>query len=250
MNDLVAFWQLFLYQPLVNALVYFYNTIAQQNLGWAVVALTLALRIFLLPLSIMAERNAMAYEEMEEKIIEAQKRHRADPVYLKEYVRHLARKYKIRPWAKTTALASQLLVLVLLYQVFITGIQGTQLARILYPGIDYPGKLNTVFFSVPYGPTAAQTLVFDVGHQSIIWPAIVAAVLIIEILIRRQGKKGKMTGREKTFLIVFPLLSFLFLWWLPMVKSLFILTSLLFSYLLTLIRVTFFKKKKAGAAHH
>lgn len=248
MDALVAFWQLFLYQPLVNALVYFYNTIAEQNLGWAVICLTVALRLVLLPFSIVSERNAMAYEDMEEKIKEGEKRHRGDPVYLKEYVRGLARKYKIRPWAKTIVLGIQLLVLVLLYQVFLTGIQGTQLARILYSGVEYPGKLNTIFFEVAYGPAPTQMLSFDVGQQNILWAALVGVVLIIEILITSHGRK--MTPQEKTYFIIFPVASVLILWYLPMVKSLFILTSLFFSYILTLLRKLFFKKKAAGAAHY
>lgn len=245
MDFLLGVWQLYLYQPLVNVLVYIYNTYAQQNLGWAVVYLTILLRLVLLPFSIISERNKMQYEHMEEDLKEAERYYRADPIYLKQYVRYLARKYKIRPWAKTVVLFIQLLVLVLLYQVFITGIQGTQLARILYSGVEYPGKLNTIFFTWQYGSAAAQNIAFNLGERSLLWPALVGLVLIIDIVIHLRLKKSKIVSSEWTYLFVFPIASFLLLWYLPMVKSIFILTSLAFSYVLSLMRVAFFRNKKS-----
>lgn len=240
-------WQVYLYQPLVNALVYLYNTIAHQNLGWAVIYLTALLRVVLLPLSIMSERNKILYERMELEIAEVERHHRADPVYLKEHIRRLTKKYHMRPWAKTVVLGIQLLVLVLLYQVFITGIQGAQLAKILYTGVEYPGRLNTEFMSVQYGASPKETIVFDVGERSAVWAGLVFVVLFIEILIRLKNSSGKTQSVDLVYLVAFPAISFAVLWYLPMVKSLFILTSLAFSYLLIIFRLLFFRTKKDGA---
>lgn len=237
MNPFSYVWQIYLYQPLVNLLIHLYNTIANQNLGWAVVDLTIALRLALLPFSILSERNKVIYQKMEEQIIEAERVHRSDPVYIKEYIRGLMKKYKMHPWAKTGELAIQLLVLVLLYQVFITGIQGLQLSKILYSSVEYPGRLNTVFFSA--GPYT-----FDIGQHSVIWAAIVGLILFIDILISLKKTSRKLSSSDLTYLILFPVASFLILWWLPMVKALFILTSILFSYVLSLARIHFWNKKK------
>lgn len=246
-------WQLYLYQPLVNLLVYLYTNVAAENLGWAIVALTVCLRVVLLPLTILSERNKIVMEEMEQEVALAERHYRADPVYLKDHVRSLMKKYHVRPWAKTSALAIQLLVLVLLYQVFLTGVSGAQLAKILYPSVEYPGKLNTLFFSVQYGSTPADALAFDVGEQSIIWAALVALVLIINIAFKlsKAKKEGtKLTGSDLTYFIAFPLASFLILWYLPMVKALFIFTSLMLSYLIAIITHLFWAKKDAHGAHH
>ncbi len=261
MNSIISLWQVYLYQPLVNLLIYLYNTIANQNLGWAVIYLTLALRIVLLPFSILSERNKVIYKKMEEQISEAERVHRADPVYIKEYVRGLMKKYKIRPWAKTGELAIQLLVLILLYQVFITGIQGLQLSKILYPSVDYPGRINTIFLTVPYNSSLVrghcdtgfvacpdvfthQELIFDVAERSIIWAVLIAVILFTDILVSLKKTKRILAGTDLTYLLLFPLVSGLILWWLPMVKSLFILTSIAFSYVLSLLRVMFWGKTK------
>lgn len=248
MGFVTSLWDVYLFQPLVNALVYLYNTNAHQNLGWAVVYLTIALRVVLLPFSILSERNQLRYAEMQEKIDAAERVHRTDPVYLKQYVRGLAKQYRVRPWAKTIVLAFQLLVLVLLYQVFVTGISGAQLARILYPGIEYPGKLDTLFFTVQYGSVPYQSMVFDIGERSLLWAALVAVVLLLDILIGVKRGTRAFVKSDLTFLILFPLASFLILWWLPMVKALFIFTSLMFGYALTIVRVMFYRPKKTE--HH
>lgn len=244
MQILIDLWQRGLYQPLVNALVFLYNTIGHQNLGWSVIYLTIALRVVLLPFSIMSERNKLQYERMQGDIDEAHKRYRSDPAYLKQYVRRLAKKYHIHPWAKSVVLTIQLLVLVLLYQVFITGIQGTQLAKILYDGIDYPGRLNTVFTTVQYGPDSAQAIVFDVGQHSALWAGLVGVILFIDVAIHLRHKTTTPVPSDITYWIFFPLASFLILWYLPMVKSLFILTSLACSYVLTVMRLAFFRPHK------
>lgn len=233
------FWQIYLYQPLVNMLVYLYNTVAGQNLGWAVVSLTICLRILLLPLSILSERNEIIMDEMDGEVKELERTYRTDPILLKEHVRALMRKYHMRPWAKTSALGIQLLVLILLYQVFITGITGQQLVKILYSFVEYPGKLNTLFFSLDIG---SHHIVYDIGQRSIFWAALVAVILIIDIAVKLELGKRKATGSDITYIIVFPLISFLILWYLPMVKALFILTSMMFSYLLIIIRKLFWGK--------
>ncbi|MCX6780570.1 MAG: YidC/Oxa1 family membrane protein insertase, partial [Candidatus Magasanikbacteria bacterium] len=227
MDLLSHIWQIYLYQPLVNLLVYLYSTVAGQNLGWAVVALTVSLRVVLLPLSIVEGRNEIVIEKMQEDVAIAEKHFRADPMYMKEHIRLLMRKNKIRPWAKTLSLAIQLLVLVLLYQVFITGISGAQLSKILYSFVEYPGRLNTLFFSYQYGSTPKDFIAFDVGQRSLFWAALVGVVLVVDIIFKMKKLNQKATGGDLTYLIMFPLASFAILWYLPMVKSLFIFTSMM-----------------------
>ncbi len=241
MHIFVEIWQLYLYQPLVNVLVYLYNTAAHQNLGWAVIYFTVMLRVVLLPFSILAERNKVSYQKMQTEIDEAERVHRADPVFLQEYIRGLMKKFKIRPWAKTIELAIQFVVLLVLYQVFVTAIQGVQLSKILYDSVDYPGRLNTIFTSIQYGPTVADALVFDVGKRDVLWAGLVGFILFFDIGFGFRIAKRMPKQSDLTYWILFPIFSFVILWSLPMVKSLFIVTSILFSYVLSLIRVVFWR---------
>ncbi len=227
MNIIVSIWNNFLYIPVFNALIWLYNNWAEGNLGYAVIILTVGLRLALLPLSIVSERNKMHYQIFDKKITEAQKAYKNDRVLLKEKIRGLLKKYKINPWAKTMTLAIQALMLVLLYQVFIHGITRSKL-NVLYPLVERPEVINTNFYG------------FELGAHNIGWAAVVGAVLFIEIYLDQRKRRVGVTRNEQIYAIIFPIMSFLALYALPMVKSLFILTTLAFSYTLSLLRAAFY----------
>lgn len=223
-------WFSFLYQPLFNALVWIYTTLAGQNMGWAVVWLTIFLRLFLLPLSIVSEYNAHRKEKALQEATKAVEAYKNDRIAQRDVIRKIIKKYKVSPWAKVALLAIQALVMVLLYQVFIGGITGEKMLKHLYPTVDFPGRINNVFFGTDIG-----------APHNAVWAGAAAIYLFITIYIEAQVKRG-WTKSEMYFLLFFPTVVFAFLWYLPMVKTLFILTTLVFSDIVSLGRHLFFKK--------
>lgn len=241
-----SFWYLFLYQPLVNVLVLIYEKIANGNLGWAVVWLTIFLRIVLLPLTILSERNNLRRQKAEMEAEKAIVAYRNDHLAQREAARIIMKKYHISPWAKAVMLGVQVLVLVLLYQVFIGGITGDKILKTLYPGVDFPGRMNVNFYG------------FDIGlSHDFLWSGLTAVYLFGSILLEQKMKRSHQKS-DVVYLFFFPLFTFVVLWILPMVKSLFILTTMIFSDIIGLFRFILFKpkpvKKEAvvatKAAHH
>jgi len=226
------FWATYLYQPLFNALIWIYLNIAGRNLGWAVVWLTIFLRIILLPLTIISERDAAKQKNVEEEALHAARAFKNDAVAQKEEIRKVMRKNMVSPWAKVMALGLQLLVLVLLYQVFIRGINGERVVKLLYPWIDFPGKINTDFYG------------FNIGKiHDTFWAGITGLYLFISLWLSERSLHKKNRSKM-TFLLLFPLFTFGALWILPMVKSLFILTTMIFSDTVTMLRKVFFPEKE------
>jgi len=229
---LTDIWYLYLYQPLVNALIWIYSNVAGQNLGWTVVWLTVFLRLLLLPLTVVSERNVLKNELAEKEAWGAAKIFKNDPVAQKDEFRRVMKKHHISPWAKVLTLLIQVLVLVLLYQVFMRGITGDKIVKILYPNVDYPGKMEKMFYG------------FDVGAvHDIFWAGVVGFYVLASIIIEKRRNGWEKS--EMAYVIIFPLFTFSALWFLPMVKSLFILTSMVFSDIITLLRKLFFPIKKA-----
>lgn len=227
---LSTLWFTFLYQPVFNALIWLYSSVANQNLGWAVVWLTIFLRVLLLPLTIISLYNVRREEKAGEEAVKVAQSFKNDSVARKEEVRKVMRRHHISPWAKVLSLGIQLVVLILLYQVFIRGISGDKVVKILYAGIDYPGRINTDFYG------------FDIGHvHDAFWAGVVAIYLFIGIFLGNKGRKWEAS--RATFLFLFPLFTFGALWILPMVKSLFILTSMVFSDIISLLRKVLFPAK-------
>ncbi len=228
-------WFLYLYQPLFNALLWIYANIADKNMGWAVVWLTIFLRILLLPLTFISQKNNAREKEVEEQAIQAVKAFKNDQVAQKEAIRRVMKKNHVSPWAKVVLLGFQVLVFILLYQVFIHGITGEKILKTLYPFVDFPGKININFYG------------FNIGeHHNIFWAGLVAAYLFLAIYLHERSDKKKDQSRL-TYLFLFPLFTFAILWYLPMVKSLFILTTMIFSDTITVIGKLFFPEKKAEA---
>jgi len=228
-------WFDFLYQPTLNFLVWIYNGPAGQNMGWAVVILTVILRVCLLPLSIISQRSVHRRKVAEAEALTAIEAFKNDPVAQKEEYRKIMKKHKISPWAKAIVLLVQFVFLVLLYQVFMGGIFGERLIKVLYVNVGFPGAVNNIFYGADLG----------VPHN-LWWALIPAAYLFISTIITTDKNDGWQKS-EVVFLFLFPLFVFAALWYLPMVKSLFILTSILFSDMLNLLRVIFFPAKKTEA---
>lgn len=229
-----SIWYTFLYQPLFNALIWIYVNVAGFNLGWAVVWLTIFLRILLLPLSIVsvlaASRRAKAVAEAKKAMVA----YKSDRVAQQVAARKIMKKYHISPWAAVLNLAIQVLVLFLLYQVFLQGITQDKVSKTLYQNIiDYPGPINIVFYG------------FNIGYtHDYFWAGFATLYLIVSTIVSSRHQKS-WTKSDMYFLIFFPLATFFLLWYLPMVKSLFILTTMFFSDIIKLISWMFTPKKTA-----
>lgn len=233
-NALGAIWYSFLYQPLFNALIWIYVNVAGFNLGWAVVWLTIFLRILLLPLSIISVLAASRRHKAVDEAKKAMVAYKSDRVAQQVAARKIMRKYHISPWAAVLNLGIQILVLILLYQVFLQGITQDRVSKTLYQNvIDYPGPINIIFYG------------FDVGYRhDYLWAGIATLYLIVSTIVSSRHQKS-WTKSDLYFLIFFPLFTYLFLWYLPMVKSLFILTTMMFSDIIKLIYWMFSPKKPA-----
>ena len=228
---LAEIWHDYLFVPLLNLLIYLYNTYAFENLGLAVMYMTILLRIFLIPFSVIAERNGYKFEKVQEDIVAIQQEFKDDAVARKEHMRELMRANRIRPWASTILMAIQLLALVLLYQVFVGGMGGKLTA--LYPTVSRPDIINTRFLG------------FDIAARSYYVSAIVGIILYLQIWHQQRHRTETLDRADVIFRYLFPLGSFLVLALLPSVKTVFILTAIAFSLIIHLLRPFFTRRLQA-----
>lgn len=235
---LSSLWHDFLYQPLFNGLIWIYNNWTDQNMGWAIIYLTLILRVLLLPFTLVTERDNVRNRELIADVKRLDKEYGNDEILKKEEIRRILKKRKISPWAKIVSLGFQALVLVLLYQVFVRGITGDKILKILYPFIEFPGMINTMFYG------------FDLTERhDIILPGIVALWLAVEIYVDYRQEKLTLQKSDLAYFIFFPIGVFFALWWLPDVKALFVLTSMAFSAIIGQFSKVMFRSPKPKASH-
>ncbi len=229
---LSTIWHDFLYTPLLNVLIWLYNVPAFGNLGVAIIYLTIFIRIILLPFTVVSERSKILYEKLSQKIEKIGHDFKNDQIQKKEMIRKVMREHRVSPWAKVMVLGFQALILVLLYQVFIGGINGK--LGDLYSWVAHPDFINTNFLN------------YDLGERSLFWSGLVGIVLFLEIFIDFRSKSSGLAKSEVAYMIFFPAACFFVLWLLPMAKSIFILTSLCFSFLVIFFRQIIKKKFEAA----
>ncbi|MCF6276702.1 MAG: YidC/Oxa1 family membrane protein insertase [Candidatus Magasanikbacteria bacterium] len=230
---LISIWNDLLYKPLFNFLIWVYNNWTNQNLGWAVVNVTILLRIALLPFTLVSERNRVRNEVLIKDVKAVQKNVHMDSITKKQEIRKMLKLRRVQPWAKAVVLGIQAVVLILIYQVFLRGITGDKIAKFLYPSVELPGDINTIFFG------------FELGmNHSFFWSALVGMLLFFEIYRKYKKLKLKVRKKDLAYFFLFPFSVFLILWFLPMVKALFVLTSLLFSVIVHQFTKVVFTPKK------
>jgi len=225
-----GWWDAFFYVPLLNVLIWLYNGPAGQNLGAAIILLTVGVRLLLLPFSFFSERSKHIYEKVEKKIVGIEREHKDDPELQKERIRELLREHGVSPWSRAWLLLLQLLVLVVLYQVFMGSIRTNRFDQ-LYPWVEHPDLVFTNF------------LWWNLSARSWFWSLLVGAWLYLEITADQRKHRENLTRSDLFYRVGFPAFSAVVLLLLPMMKSLFILTSLAFSYIIGSTRRVLFQVK-------
>ena len=231
---LQAIWTEGLFRPVFNFLIWIYNNWTNVNMGWAIVYLTIVLRLVLLPLTLIGERGKIRNEELVTELRGVEKTYSNDPVLQKEEMRRILKQRRVKPWAKAFVLGVQALVFILLYQVFVRGITGERMLAVLYDAVDFPGVINTDFYG------------FDLSaRRDLMWSGAVGVFLYLQIYLESRKHKVRVHRGDLVYFLLFPLVVFLVLWWLPMVKSLFILTSLVFSAIVYQFSKVLFRRHKS-----
>jgi YidC/Oxa1 family membrane protein insertase len=222
------FWHDYLYEPLINVLFYLYAGPAFGNIGVAIIELTVLLRLLLLPFTIINERSRYRFEQLNAKIVAIERDFRNDPVKKKDKIRELLKTHKVNYWSKSIVLGVQALVLILLYQVFLGGLRFTSFEK-LYSWVPAPRDVHTMFLG------------FDLAHRNMITAVACGVVLFFWLYTEQKRREHLVTKSDVMYVLFFPLFTFVVLLLLPSVKSLFVLTSMLFSITVQILRRAVFK---------
>jgi YidC/Oxa1 family membrane protein insertase len=143
-------WFSFFYQPLINGLIAFYRVFG--NLGWAIVALTGAVRLLLLPLLLPSLKAAEKMKELAPKLAKLKEKYGKDKQKFAQEQVALYREAGINPVAGLLPNILQIAILIALFQAFnkILGnaVVTANLNEVLYPFLKLAegANLNLNFF--------------------------------------------------------------------------------------------------------
>lgn len=114
----------FLTDPIVQLLVFLYDSLG-QDLGLAIIALTLIVRSALLPISLPGLRSAKKMQELKPQLDKLKKKHK-DKVKLQQAQMALYKEHGVNPMSGCLPQVAQIIVLIALYQAFMGFISNGQ----------------------------------------------------------------------------------------------------------------------------
>jgi YidC/Oxa1 family membrane protein insertase len=130
-------WHTFFYQPLVNALIFSYQLLG-QNLGWAIIALTLFIRGALTPLTAPSLKSAEKLRSLQPELEKLKAKHGKDRQQLAQAQLKLYQEHGVNPAAGCLPQIIQLVILVALFQAF---------NQVLTPDGNVINNLNQILYS-------------------------------------------------------------------------------------------------------
>ena len=134
-----------LYQPIYNLLILFYNIVPWHDMGLAIIAITILIKLVFYPLSASALKSQKALQDLNPKMEELKKKYKDKKEELGQAMMKLYKENKINPLSSCLPLLIQLPFLITVYQVFRQGLTNEALGS-LYPFITNPGSINPVSF--------------------------------------------------------------------------------------------------------
>lgn len=134
----------FLYQPIFNLLVFLYNVLPGADVGFAIIALTVLIKLLLWPFMHTSLKSQKALQQIQPKIEELKTQFKDDKEALAKAMMELYQKEKVNPLSSCLPILIQLPVLIALYQVLLNGFGGDQMSS-LYPFIQNPGTISYTF---------------------------------------------------------------------------------------------------------
>ena len=134
-------YNIIFYRPVLNALVFFYNTAAIHDFGLAIIFTTLLLRLILAPFFHKgAHQNAMM-QRIQPKLQKIQETHKNDREKQTKAMMELYKEHGVNPFSGILLLIIQLPILLSLYSIIRSGIGAPQFAM-LYSFVAQPGVVT------------------------------------------------------------------------------------------------------------
>lgn len=138
----------FLYQPIFNGLVFLYNIIPGNDMGIAIIALTLIIKIILYPLTAKSIRSQRDLQKIQPKIQEIQQKYKGQRDLLSQELMKLYKAEKVNPFSSCLPLLIQLPFFIAVFSVFKNGLSNPDSLQILYPFVTNPGTLDPIAFGI------------------------------------------------------------------------------------------------------
>lgn len=142
---MIAFFYEYLYLPIYNLLIWLVGVIPGADIGLAVIAVTIIVKLVTLPLSISALKTQAAMRKIEPRLKELREQYKDDKEAQAREMFALYKENSIKPFSSIFAMLIQIPVLITLYFVFAHESMTAANPELLYSFVPNPGAFSALF---------------------------------------------------------------------------------------------------------
>lgn len=216
-------FETYIYTPFFNILVGLYALLGAispdlADMGIAVIIFSIIVRILTFPLTIAGERSEEEKRKIVEKIEEASKLYAHEPIKQREAIKLVMRSNLRTVLATTTNLLIQLAIILMLYRIFTTGLEGKDF-HLLYDFMPHPDVINLMFLGK-----------YDLSHTNNYLNFLQSVMIFVVEVLAAMRSVVPVSRKDKILMqAILPIGSYLIFMFMPAGKKVFIITSLIFS---------------------
>ncbi len=135
------------YQPILNLLIFIYNTLPGHDLGITIIILTIIIKLILFPVSKKAIESQKALQDLQPKIEKIKEEYKDKKDKMGVAMMNLYKENKVNPLSSCLPLLIQLPFLFAVFRVFRDGLSDQSLT-LLYSFVEKPEVINHTFLGI------------------------------------------------------------------------------------------------------
>lgn len=115
-------WDTLLYKPIFNTLIYFISKLPSHSLGWAIILLTVLIKVLLLVPNQKALKSQKALQKIQPQLDALKQKYKDDPKRLASETMEIWKKHKVNPMGSCLPMLIQFPILIALFYVVRDGL--------------------------------------------------------------------------------------------------------------------------------
>jgi YidC/Oxa1 family membrane protein insertase len=144
-------WHTIFFDPIYNTLIFFVDTVRGGDVGLAIIATVVLVKLVLLPLSIKAAKTQKIMRDIEPKLREIKEKHKDDKQAQAQDMLALYKEFNLNPFASVFLIFLQIPIIFALYFAVYKG-GGIPLpdvnVALLYSFVQVPVEVSTMFLGL------------------------------------------------------------------------------------------------------
>ncbi len=229
-----------LYEPIFNALIFLYHYIPGNDMGVAIIVLTLFIKVILFWPALSSLKAQKNLQDTQPKVDEIREKYKDDKEEMGRQLMEFYKENKVNPFSSCLPLLIQLPVLLALYRVFFQGLQvDPETGIMVAEQVEHLyGWLATIYSTTTLNTTAFGFLDLSATHNIVLaLMAGAAAFFQTKTLqskratVKSEGSKDENTAAaiSKQMTYFMPIITVVFGYQFPAGVTLYWLISTLFS---------------------